>query len=314
MSAVFFEEMDIPTPAYNLDINGMSHGAMTGEMLLKLEDVLRSERPDLVLVYGDTNSTLAGALAAKKLGLKLVHVEAGLRSFNMKMPEEVNRLLTDQIADLLLCPTPTAVTHLKNEGVDRYGATIQLCGDIMKDAVDHYREKAKSSTILQELNAEPGSFVLTTIHRQENTGDPQLMTSLFQGLERIGRHKRVILPLHPGTVQKMKLFGLKTSLETIEPVSYFDMLRLLEACDMVVTDSGGLQKEAYFHKKPCIIARNETEWVELVEAGYAVLTGTDATALENGFLNFTETRPQFESDLYGTGVGEKIHAEILKLA
>ena len=245
MSAVFFEEMEIPKPKYNLNINGLSHGAMTGQMLLKIEEVLMNEQPDTVVVYGDTNSTLAGALAAKKMQLKLVHVEAGLRSFNMQMPEEINRILTDRIADLLLCPTQTAVENLEKEGFENFDSKIVQCGDIMKDAVEFYGNiSEEKSTLISDLKLKKNEFVLATIHRQENTDNEQCLKAIFEGLDAINDFKKVIIPLHPRTKKLLEKYKINTTSTVVEPVGYFDMLQLLKNCNLVVTDSGGLQKEA----------------------------------------------------------------------
>ena len=276
MSEVFFEEMDIPKPKYNLNINGMGHGAMTGRMLEQIEEVLLHEKPDLVVVYGDTNSTLAGALAAKKLGIKVAHVEAGLRSFNMAMPEEVNRILTDRISDLLFCPTLSAVSNLKSEGFENFDAKMILSGDIMGDSVAYYsRLSAERSEIIEKLKLDGKKFVLATIHRQENTADAAILKSILKALNDISEDTLVVMPLHPRTKMMMDKFDLSFKGLTIDPVGYFDMLQLLKYCSLVITDSGGLQKEAYFNQKPCVIAREETEWVELVEAGFARIGGSD---------------------------------------
>ncbi len=210
MSEVFFKEMEIPKPKYNFDINGVTHGAMTGRMLEKIEEVLLIEKPALVVVYGDTNSTLAGALAAKKLGIKLVHVEAGLRSFNMAMPEEVNRILTDRIADLLFCPTQTAVSNLNKEGFQNYSAKIELCGDIMCDSVSYYSQLSGSrSDIIERLRLEQKTFVLATIHRQENTDSPENLRSIIEGLNDISKTSQVVLPMHPRTKKLLEKYKIQ---------------------------------------------------------------------------------------------------------
>lgn len=314
MSAVFFEEMEIPKPKYNLSINGLSHGAMTGQMLIEIEAVLTKEKPDLVLVYGDTNSTLAGALAAKKLNIKLVHVEAGLRSFNMKMPEEINRILTDRISDLLLCPTDTALKNLKNEGFENLTSKVVKCGDIMKDAVKYYGKiSGEKSAIISRLNLIPNEFVLATIHRQENTDNVEKLKEIFEGLELISKEKQVVLPLHPRTKAILNQHNLTYDIKIIDPVGYFDMLELLKKCNLVITDSGGLQKEAFFNKKHCIIAREETEWVELVANGFAEIVGSDKKNMYQSFENYQKSTANFEMNLFGENVGEKIYNEIFKL-
>ena len=314
MSNIFFKEMDIPNPKYNLEIYGLSHGAMTGQMLLKIEEILLLEKPELVVVYGDTNSTISGALAAKKMNIKVVHIEAGLRSFNMKMPEEINRVLTDRISDLLLCPTDTAIDNLEKEGFNNLPAKVVKCGDIMKDAVEFYGEiSEKKSSIISRLNLAQNEFVLATIHRQENTDSIENLKSIFEGLEIINKKKQVVIPLHPRTKAILEKYNLSFNITFIEPVGYFDMLELLKNCNLVITDSGGLQKEAFFNKKHCIIAREETEWVELVSNGFAEIVGSSKDKMINAFESFQNTSVNFEMNLYGNQVGEKIHTEILKL-
>lgn len=314
MSTVFFEEMTIPEPAYNLNINSLSHGAMTGQMMEKIEAVLIKEKPRAVVVYGDTNSTIAGALAARKLHIKVIHVEAGLRSFIMEMPEEVNRILTDRISDLLLCPTDIAVQNLMNEGFDGFSSNIEKPGDIMKDAVKFYsRQAAKRSSIIKDLSLEDSGFVLATVHRQENTDNPLKLKAVFSALEKIHASKKIVLPLHPGTKKALEDIGLTPAIQCIDPVGYFDMLQLLAYCDMVITDSGGLQKEAFFHKKHCIVLREETEWKELVSNGFAKITGTDQKRITTAYQYFLHKNTDFEVDLYGSNVGEKIYRSILDL-
>lgn len=314
MSEVFFKEMEIPKPKYNLDINGLGHGAMTGQMLEKIEKVLLDEKPDAIVIYGDTNSTIAGALAAKKLDIKVVHIEAGLRSFNMRMPEEVNRILTDRISDLLLCPTDTAIQNLKNEGFDNIDTEVVKCGDIMKDAVEFYSQtSSEKSDLLDVLNLKNSNFVLATIHRQENTDDLEKLKSIFKGLECIAKEIQVVLPLHPRTKKILEKNKLKYDIIIIEPVGYFDMLELLKNCSMVITDSGGLQKEAFFNKKHCIIAREETEWIELVENGFAEIVGSDKNKMIAAFEIFLRTESNFNLNLYGNKVGLAIYDELRNL-
>ena len=311
MSEVFFEEMSIPKPHYNLNINGLGHGAMTGQMLEKIEEVLLQEKPDWVLVYGDTNSTLAGALAAKKLHIRVAHVEAGLRSFNMEMPEEINRILTDRISDILFCPTDTAIENLKREGFDNMDCRIVKNGDVMQDAALFYSDKAKQP----EMQI-PEHFVLCTVHRAENTDDPDRLTGIFGALENISETLPVVLPLHPRT--RGKLIALNYDFSNskicfIDPVGYLEMVWLLNNCKMVMTDSGGLQKEAYFFRKYCVTMRDETEWIELVENGFNLLAGSDCDRILKcvGELRLKDPAG-FESCLYGKGdAGEKI-LKILK--
>lgn len=314
MSEVFFDEMAIPKPKYNLNINGLGHGAMTGQMLEKIEEILVVEKPNAVMVYGDTNSTLAGALAAKKLGIKLIHVEAGLRSYNMSMPEEINRILTDRIADLLLCPTNTAIDNLNMESFHNFNTTIVNTGDIMKDAVKYYsRFSTEKAKVYPTLNLKSDKFVLATIHRQESTDDEQVLRTIFEGLAKINEKCKVVMPLHPRTKKLLEQHNIKSEILFIEPVGYFDMLELLKNCKMVVTDSGGLQKEAYFNKKPVIIARTETEWVELVNNGFGKIVGSDSEKMFEAFDYYSNNQLNFSLNLYGTEVGEQIYKSVREL-
>ena len=319
MSDVFFEEMNIPKPDYFLDIHGLSHGAMTGQMLGKIESVLVEEKPDVVLVYGDTNTTLAGALAAAKLHFPVAHVEAGLRSFNRKMPEEINRVLTDHVANFLFCPTNQSVNNLKAEGIINashppgrndnsssivHNSYVHLVGDVMLDAAIYYSEHARKPPF--DL---PEKFVLATIHRAENTDNTVRLKSIFDGFEKIGKEVPIILPIHPRTRKTIETLDLKASdsIKIIDPVSYLEMIYLLKSCILVMTDSGGLQKEAFFFKKPCITLRDETEWVELVEHGFNMLAGAEAEKIYRAYKAIFETVLDFEIELYGDGTaGEKI--------
>ena len=314
MSAVFFEEMNITTPAYNLNINGVGRKEMTTQMSKAIATILKKETPDAVVVYGDTNSTLAGALAAKKRGIKVVHVEAGLRSYNTEMPEEKNRVLVDQMSDLLLCPTNTSLQNLEKEGFSNSPARIQKCGDIMKDAVRYYSKYSQEkSNVLQRWNLQTNGFVVATIHRQENTDNIENLKQIFEGLSRIHASKKVILPLHPRTKKILEENQLSYPIQIIPPVGYYDMLELLKNCQMVVTDSGGLQKEAFFNKKHCIIAREETEWVELVKNGFAEIVGSNADKIYKSFERFQNTTSDFSMNLYGNDVGESIYKALLNL-
>ena len=302
MSQVFFDEMEIPTPDYNLEISGLNHGAMTGRMLEKIEEVLFQEKPDYTLVYGDTNSTLAGALAAAKLHIPVAHVEAGLRSFDMKMPEEINRILTDRISKYLFCPTDTAIRNLENEGFRNFPATIIRTGDVMYDAVLFYKEKiATHSTVIQLLQLQGKPFVLTTIHRAENTNDPQRLKQIVGALNEIHKQQPVVLPLHPRTKAFIAAQGIPLHVTVIEPVGYFDMLALLQNCSMVMTDSGGLQKEAYFFGKFCITLRDQTEWVELIKAGANQLAGADDKTILAIFQQNIGKPITLQPNLYGDG-------------
>lgn len=314
MSQLFFDEMEIPTPKYNLNINGLQHGAMTGQMLEQIEKILLVENPDAVVVYGDTNSTLAGALAAKKLDIKVIHVEAGLRSFNIKMPEEINRIITDRIADLLLCPTDTAISNLQQEGFDKLDSKVVKTGDIMKDAVSYYSlTSSKKSSVIENLKLDTNNFVLATIHRQENTDDPLKLEAIFKGFSELSSQIKVILPLHPRTRKLLQNSDLTKNILLIDPVGYFDMLELLKHCKLVITDSGGLQKEAYFNRKFCIIVRDETEWVELVSNNFAKIVGSDTAEIVSAFDDFSKRVFYTETDLYSDNVGEQIYTEILKI-
>lgn len=267
MSDIFFDELGIDRPAHSLGIGGGKHGEMTGRMLAAIETVLLSEKPDAVLVYGDTNSTLAGALAAAKLHIPIAHVEAGLRSFNRAMPEEINRVLTDHLSDLLLCPTRQAVTNLTAEGIT---SGVVAVGDVMHDATLYAREQALThSTILSRLGLEDREFALCTLHRAENTDDLEQFRRVMAFVEAQSDTQLVVFPIHPRTRGVYERLGVKSDrIMTIDPVGYFDLNQLLAGCSLVLTDSGGLQKEAYFHRKPCITLRDETEWVETIEAGW----------------------------------------------
>lgn len=312
MSQVFFDEMEIPTPDYNLEISGLNHGAMTGRMLEKIEDVLLKEKPDYVLVYGDTNSTLAGALAASKLHIPVAHVEAGLRSFEMKMPEEINRILTDRISSVLFCPTITAIKNLDAEGYDKIDCKIVLSGDVMYDAVQFYQSKIETNaTVLQKEELEGKPFILATLHRAENTNDPARLKEICEAFNEINQEIKIVLPLHPRTKSFLSSQGIKLNAHLIDPVGYFDMLALLKNCSMVMTDSGGLQKEAYFFNKFCITLRDQTEWVELVEVGANVLAGASKKNIVDKFKeNFNKTLHITEG-LYGDGHASAIIAKQL---
>ncbi len=311
MSKVFFDEMGIPVPNYNLEINSLGHGAMTGRMLEGIEGLLIKEKPDWVLVYGDTNSTLAGALAASKLHVKVAHVEAGLRSFNMQMPEEINRIITDRISTNLYAPTQTALDNLKLEGFDRFENKVVLSGDVMQDAAYYYADKAEQqSTISRDLIK--GNFVLCTIHRQENTDDPIRLKAIINALNKIYKKTRVVLPMHPRTRKIIEQTGLELKVEVIDPVGYFDMILLLKNCSLVMSDSGGLQKEAFFFKKQCVTLRDQTEWVELVNGGFNVLAGADEIEIVNSYEKMINTKSNFEVNLYGNGnAGKKIADDLL---
>lgn len=316
MSEVFFSELRIPEPAYNLGIGGGTHGENTGRMLEQLEKVMLAEHPEWVLIYGDTDSTLAGALAAVKLHIPVAHVEAGLRSFNRLMPEEINRVLSDHASDLLFAPTNTAVANLRKEGIPE--ARISLVGDVMYDAALHFGEKAdRESDILQRLGLKPKGYILTTIHRAENTDDIERLKAIFDGLAIVAERLPVVLPLHPRTRKALERAGLidevRKRLALIDPVGYLDMVALEKNARLIATDSGGVQKEAYFFEVPCVTLRDETEWVELVEAGWNVLAPpTSAERVAETVLNRLDARGE-PVRVYGDGrAAEKIIAELGK--
>ncbi|MBE9572356.1 MAG: UDP-N-acetylglucosamine 2-epimerase (non-hydrolyzing) [Proteobacteria bacterium] len=302
MSKIFFEELGISEPDINLGVGSGSHGWQTGHMLIHIEDVLLAKEPDWVLVYGDTNSTLAGALAACKLGIPLAHVEAGLRSFNREMPEEHNRVLTDHCSDLLFCPTKTAVDNLAHEGITK---GVNLVGDTMYDAVLQFAEIAlKRSTILQDLKIEPKGYLLATVHRPSNVDNPENLRDILTVFIEIG--KPIVFPVHPRTREKIEDLdiALKKVLATsnvkmIKPVGYLDMLMLERNARLILTDSGGMQKEAYFFGVPCVTLRAETEWVETVESGWNVLVGS-APARIMAAVKQGQPGSSFQ-DAYGNG-------------
>lgn len=271
LSDIFFKELDIPRPDYQLNIGSGSHGAQTGRMIEGIEAALLREKPDWILVYGDTNSTLAGAIAASKIHVPLAHIEAGLRSFNRKMPEEINRLLTDHAADLLFAPTQSALKHLHKEGISQ--EKTYLVGDVMYDVALFYACKAEShSKCLEELNIRPKDYILSTIHRAENTDNSARLTTIIKGLLDAAKQIEIVLPLHPRTRGALNREGLldiaSAHLKLIEPVGYLDMIVLQKNASLIATDSGGVQKEAFFFQVPCITLREETEWTELVELGW----------------------------------------------
>jgi len=298
MSDVFFEEMKIPKPNYFLGIGGKSHGAMTGQMIEKIEEVVLQEAPDWVMVYGDTNSTLAGAIVASKLDIKLAHIEAGLRSFNMKMPEEVNRILTDRVSNVLFCPTDTAIENLKNEGFDHLDIKLVKSGDVMQDGAIFYKNLAVKPNFYFS-----NDFILCTIHRAENTDNKERLSAIFEALNEIAKEKQVILPIHPRTKKILNVLNIDIKMLTIiDPVGYLEMVWLINHCSLVMTDSGGLQKEAYFFQKPCITLRDETEWVELVDNGFNILVGANRKKIMETYHNYKSLFTLHDSlNLYGNG-------------
>mgnify|MGYP005637514529 FL=1 len=303
MSQIFFEEMKIPQPNYNLDIHSLSHGAMTGRQLEEIEKVLTKEMPDCVLVYGDTNSTLAGALAATKLNIPVAHVESGLRSFNRNMPEETNRILTDHIAELLFTPTEIAVRNLKNEGINE--RKINRVGDVMYDAALYFGKIAENkSKILEKLNLESKQYILTTVHRQENTDDPIRLKNIFSAFSEAPMP--VVIPLHPRTKKKLaeNNISLNGQIKTIDPLGCLDMVELEKNAHIIATDSGGVQKEAFFYGVPCITLREETEWIELVKSGANILVGSDKEKIMNSMVkNFNKFSTK---KLYGEGTSANL--------
>jgi UDP-GlcNAc3NAcA epimerase len=302
MSKIFFDEMNIPIPDYNLDIHSLSHGAMTGRMIEKIEEILLIEKPDIVLVYGDTNSTLAGALAAQKLQIPIAHVEAGLRSFNLKMPEEVNRILTDRISSYLFCPTDKAIENLIAEGFENYPCSIIKSGDVMQDAALYYDKLSdQKSTIIKDLNLDKSKFILCTLHRQENTDDTEKLLSILDAYNELSKEFKIVVPIHPRTKKIIKELSFDLSFDFIEPVGYFDMIQLIKNSEFIITDSGGLQKEAFFFKKHCITTREETEWIELVENGFNTVVGANKERIVSEANRINQKVANFEMDLYGRG-------------
>lgn len=312
MSEVFFREMEIPKPIINLEIRASLHGEMTAQMLTGIEQSILNEKPDAVMVYGDTNSTLAGALAAAKLNIKLIHVEAGLRSFNMTMPEEINRIVTDRISNLLCCPTDHAISNLKAEGFDRMNIAIVKTGDVMQDAAMYYSQRsANYSTIIKDLGL--SNYILCTLHRQENTNDPHRLNEIVKAINFINSKTPIVLPLHPRTKKTFEALGIIPECKIISPVGYFDMIELIKSSSLVMTDSGGLQKEAYFFSKNCVTLRDETEWLELVDNGFNILAGADSKKIIYCVDKFLHKEFMSGTELYGGGhAGEKIVAAIEK--
>ncbi len=297
MSEVFFKQLGLPEPDYNLEVGSGSHAWQTGQMLIKLEPVLERERPDWVIVRGDTNSTLAGALAAVKLGLPLVHIEAGLRSFDLTMPEEVNRILTDRIANVLFCPSDAAVRNLAAEGITR---GVYRVGDVMYDGLLYNLALAEAqSTILADLGLKPRGYLLVTVHRAGNTDRREHLAAILAALAQID--EPIVFPAHPRTRKQMALFGLSAppNVRLIEPVSYFDTLVLQKHARLLLTDSGGMQKEAYCLQTPCITMREQTEWVETVEVGWNMTVGADTNRIIQAVRTFAP--PAEHPPLYGDG-------------
>lgn len=314
MSSVFFEDLGIPQPHYNLGVGSGSHGAQTGRMLEAIEVVLINETPDWLLVYGDTNSTLAGALAAAKLHIPIAHVEAGLRSFNRQMPEEVNRVLTDHLSEILFAPTTAAIGNLASDGID--DSKVRLVGDVMYDAALFYGAQARErSRIMEVLNLQSKGYILVTIHRAENTDEPRRLKAIVEALSIVGREWPVVFPLHPRTRNAVKRAGLMGVLESrvklVDPIGYLDMVMLEMNAALLTTDSGGVQKEAFFYQVPCVTLRDETEWVELVESGWnRLLPPLPGIELAPAILAAIGTRG-ITINLFGDGKASKKIADTL---
>lgn len=312
MSEIFFREMDIPKPDYHFSINTSTHATMTAQMLEGIEQAIIKEKPDTVLVYGDTNSTLAGALAASKLHVPVAHVEAGLRSFYMDMPEEVNRILTDRMSTSLFCPTETAMYNLKAEGLDTADKTIINSGDVMYDAALYYAKLAmERSTVLNTLQLTPDSYLLATVHRAENTDNKERLASIVDAINTLAKQYKIVLPLHPRTKKMLEQYHLELNCMVIEPVGYFDMISLIQNCHMVLTDSGGLQKESYFFHKYCITLRDQTEWVELTNAGCSKIAGAEKEAILQAVSDFYSRPFHNGSIFYGDGHASRIICKYL---
>jgi UDP-N-acetylglucosamine 2-epimerase len=329
MDKIFFDELELPRPLYHLGVGSGSHAKQTGLMLERIEAVLRIEKPEVVVVYGDTNSTLAGALAAAKLNIPVAHVEAGLRSYDRTMPEEINRLLTDHLSAFLFCPTDQAVQNLLKEGIeDGKTRRVKNVGDVMYDSIQYYSKKAeKKSTILKDLDLVPAkdphipqfvfrvpNYYLATLHRAENTDDPKRLRSILKALDELGRKVPIILPLHPRTKKVMDgyhLFSKFKNVRWIEPVSYLNMLKLEKNAKAILTDSGGVQKEAYWFRIPCVTLRDETEWVETVRSGWNKLAGTDPRKIVQEVNRLEKRRPpEKRKGIFGDG---KASGEIVRI-
>lgn len=305
MSEIFFKELHIPEPDYNLNVGSCSHGEQTGKMLAEIEKVLQNEKPDLVLVYGDTNSTLAGALAASKLQIKVAHIEAGLRSFDRNMPEEINRVLTDHISDLLFCPTEAAILNLRHEGIT---TGVYNVGDVMLDSLEYNLNIAEEkATILKELGLNSKQYIVATVHRASNTDSLNILSSIVNALCDTGCS--IVFPVHPRTEKYLKQYGLWSKLcekvTVIRPLGYLEMLKLMAYARKILTDSGGVQKEAYMLGVPCITLRETTEWIETIEDGWNVLVGADSEKIRDAILNFEGAK--LRGKVFGNGeASEKI--------
>ncbi len=321
MSDIFFDELQIPRPDVNLEIGSLSHGRQTGEMLIRLEELFLQQKPDLILVYGDTNSTLAGSLTAAKLHIPIAHVEAGLRSFNRRMPEEINRIITDQLSELLFCPTGEAVENLCREGIpdEKIGAMVFQSGDVMCDAALYYGKLADDKW-LADNRLKRQDYILATIHRAESTDNPAVLTGLIEALKTISnRHLPIVWPVHPRTRKRIAELGMlekimeAPDLRMVDPLSYLQMVCAEKNSRLILTDSGGVQKEAYFHGVLCVTMRTETEWVELVESGWNLVAGIEGSEIVKSVETMLskDIGGLARENFYGDGkAGEKIVAEI----
>tara|TARA_B100000925_G_scaffold216119_1_gene165282 strand:- start:22356 stop:23435 length:1080 start_codon:yes stop_codon:yes gene_type:complete len=299
MSDIFFKELNLPEPHYNLNISSLTHGAMTGRMLEGIEQILVKERPDYVLLYGDTNSTLSGALAAVKLGIKIVHIEAGLRSFNMEMPEEINRILVDRISSLLFCPSKSSVLNLKMEGIVK---EVYEVGDIMMDSIELFK-KMKMVAKLKHIPSSETEFFLATLHRQENTDNREVLQKILQSLNDFAKKNKLFFPLHPRTKKKIEEFKLEKYLDNmilLKPLSFFEAQQYLSQSNFLITDSGGMQKESFYHGVPCITLRKETEWTETIGEGMNYLLGNSYTDIKK-IVNLHDRSKQYDKNIYGDG-------------
>jgi len=312
MSGIFFDQLNIPRPWSNLDIGSGSHGSQTAKMMEGIEKLLTEYRPDYVMTYGDTNSTLASALVAAKMHIPVIHIESGLRSFNKRMPEEVNRILTDHVSEWLFCPTSLAIENLKKEGITN---NVVWTGDVMYDAALTFAPHAEKSTILTQYGLQSKQYKLATVHRAENTDQPDCLRGIFEALTEISTDSPVVLPIHPRTRSKLESAGmlhlaLESSLVITEPVNFLDMICLEKNAQLILTDSGGIQKEAFFHDVPCVTLREETEWVELVNSGWNVLVGAEKERIvensEKILARFETDKPNRDSVNYGSGAAAQV--------
>ncbi len=311
-SYIFFDEMDIPEPKYKLSIPDLNPGAVTGRLIIDIENAIILEKPDIVIVYGDSNPALAGALAARKNQIPVAHIEAGLRSFNIRTPEELNRIIIDRISNLLFCSTKVAIENLKNEGFEQFSCKIYESGDIMQDAANYYGALSSiKSDIVSRLNIKQ-SFALATINCPENTNNPSKLKEIVKALNQINRSQRVIAILHPNTTKYLKNAEIETSFTIIQPVSYFDLVELLKSSNIVLTDSGEIQKEAFFFGKFCVTLKQETEWPELVKNGFNMLGSSDSEFILIAYHEMISRNRDFNIDLYGKGKASVKISEILK--